>query len=991
MSDLNQPPRHGAVVPGTGDEFLEDDHPQGWLGGFIDRTLGSGARIALLIILCLFPLLAYVFVDLPPRAHIVLSLALIAAGMLISRRFPHMRSMIIFISLAASLRYILYRGTETLSLVSLFNRGHYGDLTVSVLLFGAELYALVTLLGGYFQTAIIRRNRPRPLDKDPEQLPHVDIFIPTYNEGEDVLRPTVIGAANIDYPNKTVFVLDDGCRFGSDLAQAGDEDEAERAFDVQYMCQEVADQTGIEVVYIPRESSFGAKAGNINHALYAQQIKRPTGGLVAFFDADHVPVRSFLNATVGFFLENDRLALVQTPHHFINPDPFIRNLYLEDRVPPEQHLFYHGIQLGNDFWNSAFFCGSCAVIRREALDEVNEDVGKERGLSHQTVTEDAHTALQIHAAGWDSLFLDIPLAAGLATESYAQHVGQRIRWARGMAQIVRLDNPFFKRGLSLAQRINYFNAAWHFFNGLPRLIFILTPALYLLFDLHPVNADVREMLVYAIPHLILVNLGAVTVHRNVRHSLWPEVYEVAIAPYTAAITVLAVLFPKRGKFNVTDKGTQSTERTFDFRHALPLLLMLGLQLAGLVVLPYKLAGAPLDHFTIWVAAVWNLYNLVIIVAAVLSAVERPQRRRFHRVERDGRVLVAPLPGSESFTPIEGDTVDLSQGGASFDLAGDRTLPEEFVVTLISPRHRTSPLRVRGLATQATREGTRFRVRFEDLSIAEQHQVSRHIYGDSNAWIGDRYTYDRYGTSVLQLLLSIPAALLGNPRWLDRLRQVRRIEKAPLIPGSDLHECDTCGALNIEGAQECEACGALLIHHRELDPQPARLSHPDPDRSLLGMLVPVAIFAIALALTAGFSPVVNAFSEFMPLQRWERVTFQTRLGEMNQAHIALKDAYKRLALMRRTGRRVPGDFSNRLFTIQRDYELFQGTEKRPEVVRVHSELCAIVQELDDAAKVYQSTFLSDDDDDSQRLKVVDVRLESIDSRLTAAANEMGLPQ
>ena len=42
-----------------------------------------------------------------------------------------------------------------------------------------------------------------------------------------------------------------------------------------------------------------------------------------------------------------------------------------------------------------------------------------------------------------------------------------------MAQILRIDCPLFKRGLSLPQRLAYFNAMIHFFFGVPRLIMIL--------------------------------------------------------------------------------------------------------------------------------------------------------------------------------------------------------------------------------------------------------------------------------------------------------------------------------------------------------------------------------------------------------------------------------------------------------------------------------------------------------------------------------------
>ena len=96
----------------------------------------------------------------------------------------------------------------------------------------------------------------------------------------------------------------------------------------------------------------------------------------------------------GLLARNPRLAFVQTPHHFYSPDPFQRNLAAGTRVPAEGNLFYGLLQDCNDFWKAAFFCGSCAVIRRAALASIG-------GFATQTVTEDAHTALRMHRKGWD--------------------------------------------------------------------------------------------------------------------------------------------------------------------------------------------------------------------------------------------------------------------------------------------------------------------------------------------------------------------------------------------------------------------------------------------------------------------------------------------------------------------------------------------------------------------------------------------------------------
>src|SRR5262249_31699853 len=154
----------------------------------------------------------------------------------------------------------------------------------------------------------------------------------TFGEPLDVIRATVLAALNIDWPKNRfhVFVLDDGKR--SEV-------------------HALAEMCGAG--YIARLDNQGAKAGNINNAL-----GKTSGEYIAVFDSDHIPTRSFLQVTMGWFVADSRLAMVQTPHHFYSADPFERNLGTFRRVPSEGELFYGVVQDGNDFWNSAFFCGS---------------------------------------------------------------------------------------------------------------------------------------------------------------------------------------------------------------------------------------------------------------------------------------------------------------------------------------------------------------------------------------------------------------------------------------------------------------------------------------------------------------------------------------------------------------------------------------------------------------------------------------------------------
>jgi hypothetical protein len=134
-----------------------------------------------------------------------------------------------------------------------------------------------------------------------------------------------------------------------------------------------------------------------------------------------------------------------------------------------------------------------------ALDEIG-------GIAVETVTEDAHTSLRMQMNGWNTAYINIPQAAGLATERLSGHVKQRIRWARGMVQILRIDNPLFAPGLKPAQRLCYFNAMTHFLYALPRLIFLTAPLIYLILGHTNVPGYWAAILAYAFPHLVLSNV-----------------------------------------------------------------------------------------------------------------------------------------------------------------------------------------------------------------------------------------------------------------------------------------------------------------------------------------------------------------------------------------------------------------------------------------------------------------------------------------------------
>jgi cellulose synthase (UDP-forming) len=263
--------------------------------------------------------------------------------------------------------------------------------------------------------------------------------------------------------------------------------------------------------YIHRADRQHAKAGNLNHAL-----RETSGEIIAIFDVDHVPTSSFLKETVGFF-QDEQVAFVQTPHHFYNPDVFQKNLHLEGVLKNEQSLFYRVLQSGRDRHNSAFFAGSCGLFRRRVLLEIG-------GFRTETVTEDIHTSMVIHAKGYRSCYLNKVLAVGLMPESFESSMKQRIRWAMGHVQIFFQTNPFTMRGLTLPQRIGYFASIFALQDCLGRLS--LPPLFALMLGIIPSRQMSRRSSTFS--DLLPGNArDAENRQPGTRNAFWSDIYETA--------------------------------------------------------------------------------------------------------------------------------------------------------------------------------------------------------------------------------------------------------------------------------------------------------------------------------------------------------------------------------------------------------------------------------------------------------------------------------
>ncbi len=562
------------------------------------------AGVALLIVLAALPLSL--------QSQFILAAFLI--GILAVIKFLRLRGkwriFLIVLGVFIVVRYFIWRTTETIPFGA--------EPTVFVpglLLYFAELYAVLILLVGAFSVSR-RVEWPRsPLPSDPARLPTVDVFVPSYDEDPELLRTTLLGCMQMRYPASrlNVYLLDDG----GTLAKRRQDDPAKAAAahrrheTLKALCKEIGCH------YLARERNEHAKAGNLNAAL-----PRTHGELIAVFDADHVPTAEFLEYTVGHFLEDPDLFLVQTPHFFLNGDPLERNLDTFSDQPSENEMFYNVIQPGLDNWNATFFCGSAALLSRRALKANN-------GFNGQSITEDCETALHLHAQGFNSRYVRKPLIAGLQPETMKDFIRQRTRWAQGMMQIFILNNPLFKRGLTLPQRLAYTSSMMFWMFPFARLTMVLAPLLFLFFSLEIYEATVPEFLAYTLPSIIAMLIMSNFLYGRVRPPLISELYEFLQCTFLSRALLYVVLRPRAPKFGVTPKA-----EPMNVRHlsplAGPLMVLVVLMLAGLVVSIWRFWTQPDLHDVFIVVSGWNVFNFLIGLAGLGVILEKPQRRRAPR-------------------------------------------------------------------------------------------------------------------------------------------------------------------------------------------------------------------------------------------------------------------------------------------------------------------------------------------------------------------------
>ena len=515
---------------------------------------------------------------------------LLLSSWMLSKKHRRYRGILLCCSGISYIVYIVWRGTTIP-----FQNGPV-SLVMGSLLFLAELMGSVAFFN--FQYLFMGKNSPQKKTMDVfahSGVPSIDVLICTYNEPLYLLEMTIAAAANLEYPGNSlkVYVCDDGNR--SEL-------------------RKLCGRYGIG--YIGRKDNYGAKAGNINHAL-----AQVDGELFAVLDADMIPKKDFLQKTVGYFCDPG-VAFVQTPQIYYNQDMYQYNLAL--KIPNEQDFFMRDIQAARATKNATLHVGTNAVFRKAYVAEIG-------GYPSYSITEDMAVGMALQAKGYKSVFVNEELVYGLSAVTFSELVKQRDRWCRGNLQVIKHASIIRNKGLSPGQKIAYLDGGLYWFANLQKMVFILSPIFFLLTGITTISCRLDVLLPLFIPHILADYLVFSALAPKTRSIRWAHYYETIMAPYLS-VSILKELLNLKIRFNVTAKDTTVDKKSFQGSMVLPHLVLCGLTVFswGIAISRLMLGGLHWDSYGL--NFLWSVFNLTGLLTAVRVAWQKPIHRKTERVQ-----------------------------------------------------------------------------------------------------------------------------------------------------------------------------------------------------------------------------------------------------------------------------------------------------------------------------------------------------------------------
>jgi cellulose synthase (UDP-forming) len=258
-----------------------------------------------------------------------------------------------------------------------------------------------------------------------------------------------------------------------------------------YLCDEGDDPflraecSRLGVIHVTRIEKKHAKAGNINNAL-----RQATGELCVVLDPDHEVTPDFLDQVLPYF-EDNTVGYVQVVQAYGNQD----DSFVALGAAEQTYHFYGPLMMGMNGYNTVQAIGANCTFRRTALDSIG---GHAAGL-----TEDMHTAMRMHAAGWKSIYAPVVVSRGLVPSTLGAFYSQQLKWSRGTFDLLAHVYPKLFKQFTWRQRLHYLTVPLYFFSGVVALIDITVPIASLLLLQFPWHLSLPLFALHMLPVTII--------------------------------------------------------------------------------------------------------------------------------------------------------------------------------------------------------------------------------------------------------------------------------------------------------------------------------------------------------------------------------------------------------------------------------------------------------------------------------------------------------
>lgn len=517
------------------------------------------------------------------------------------------RDRVLFGSTAAAflITYASWRWFETLPAFDLSAQALWPRLFIA--------FELVAILYTLMSIVILFRSVDRSAQADVAQQrlaaandhPAVDVFICTYDEPLEIVERSILSALALDYPNFTVWVLDDTRRDW-----------------LRVYCERVGAR------HLTRPDNKGAKAGNLDNAL-AATARQSNAPVILVLDADFAPRRDFLTRTVGLLLSEPDVAIVQTPQFYYNADPIQHNLLSAQSWVDDQRFFFDVFQPAKDAWGSAFCVGTSFVVRRDLLEEIS-------GFPHEAISEDLNLTCRMLTHGYRTIWLNEPLSFGLSAEGVPEYITQRARWCLGTIQVALLrSGPLFGRGYNFTQRWQFLHGVLNWLCKPFMVLLLIAPPIYWFAGLPAFEADYLSFLRYGVPALLaqIIYMGWVSRSRTL--PLFMEATH-AVTCFAITATLLSSIVKPFGRpFKITDKGGDRSRPRVHGKLAAAFGLIAASSAASIVwafVSPYAASEiSAIDFFNL----LWAAIAMLVAFVAFLVCFELPRGEEMFPAGDDG--------------------------------------------------------------------------------------------------------------------------------------------------------------------------------------------------------------------------------------------------------------------------------------------------------------------------------------------------------------------